>query len=177
MEIRSDAVLPFPRALVFATYRDKLTELSPYLPNVTAIEIRERTDEPPVVRLTNVWHGAGEIPAVARKMIDERMLTWTDHACWNERDWTCEWRIETHVFTEAIRCRGRNRYVDLDGQSTRLEIRGDLEVDLKQVSAVPRFLAGKVGKTVEQVLVKLITPNLTRVSEGLATYLQQGGGG
>ena len=42
MIISVDTRLLFPRSLVYATYRDKLVELVPYLPNVQRIEVKSR---------------------------------------------------------------------------------------------------------------------------------------
>ena len=39
------------------------------------------------------------------------MLSWTDYASWDASRWTCEWRTETHSFTEAVeRLAGRIGY-------------------------------------------------------------------
>ena len=34
MELRADALIPFPRDVVFAAYRDDITKVLAYLPNV-----------------------------------------------------------------------------------------------------------------------------------------------
>lgn len=171
MDLVADARLTFPRHVVFAAYRDKLTDLVDYLPNVRKIEVKERRDEGPVVHLLNVWHGGGEIPPAARAFLSESMLSWTDHARWDEGEWACEWRIETHAFTEAVVCRGKNRF-KADGDNTLFELRGSLEIDGTKVKGVPRLLASKVGKAVEEVLVGKIKPNLIDVSNGLQRYLE-----
>jgi len=54
----------------------------------------------------NEWHGGGEIPVVARAVLSEAMLSWTDLATWNESEFTTEWHIKTHAFTEAVHCAG-----------------------------------------------------------------------
>lgn len=172
MQLSADARIPFARPLVFATYRDKLVELVPFLPNVRAIEVKERKDDAAVTSLVNVWHGGGEIPAAARAFLSEAMLSWTDRATWNESDFTTKWTIETHAFTEAVRCTGTNRYFD-DGASTRLEIRGELSIDGAKLRGVPRLLAGSVSRAVEDFLVKKIGPNLLQVSDGVTKYLQE----
>lgn len=177
MEIRADAEIAFSRPVVFSTYRDQMVELVPYLPNILKIEVREREDDPPKTRLVNIWHGGGEIPRAARAFLSESMLSWTDHARWDESDFTCAWRIETHAFVEAVRCEGSNRYVELASDRTRIEIRGDLSVDAKKVRGVPRMLAKTVGRTVEQFLVGHITPNLAAVSKGVERHLQEHGTG
>lgn len=170
MQISADATLPFPRPMVFAAYRDELTKLLQYLPNVRNIEVKSRKDDGPRVELVNIWHGGGEIPAAARAVLSEAMLSWTDYASWNEAAWTCDWRTETHAFTEAVDCKGQNRFLEVEG-GTRIEIRGDLEIDAKKIKGVPGFLAGKVASAVESFLAGKIQPNLVEVTEGLRKYL------
>jgi hypothetical protein len=104
------------------------------------------------------------------------MLSWDDHATWDEPAFTCAWRIETHAFTEAVDCRGENRFVEVPG-GTRIEIRCELRTDAKKVRGVPGLLAGKVGEAVESVLVARIQPNLVEVTEGLRKHLAVRHGG
>ena len=39
MLINAEMPIPFPRPLVYITYRDKLGELVPYIPNVRSVEV------------------------------------------------------------------------------------------------------------------------------------------
>jgi hypothetical protein len=172
MDLSADARLPFPRAVVFEAYRDRLPELVAFLPNVRAIEVRSRKEEPPVTELVNVWHGGGEIPAAARAFLSEAMLSWTDHARWDQSAWTCSWRVEAHVFTEAVQCQGLNRFLE-DGEETVLQIRGSLTIAPDRLKGVPRLLASSVAKTAEELLGGKIRPNLVEVSGGLRRYLEQ----
>ncbi len=171
MDLVADAKIPFPKAAVFAAYRDDMVKLVPYLPNVRAIDVKSRKDAPPITELVNIWHGGGEIPAAARAFLSEAMLSWTDHARWDESAWTCDWRIETHSFVEAVTCRGHNEFVE-DGDGTTLRIRGTISIDATKVKGVPGFLAGKVSKALEEFLGNKIRPNLVEVSDGLTKYLK-----
>jgi hypothetical protein len=171
MELRADARLAFARPLVFAAYRDKIVDMLPLLPNVRNIEVVSRKENGGTVQLHNVWHGGGEIPATARAFLTEAMLSWDDHATWNEADFTCRWVITTHAFSEAVRCEGTTNFFE-DGAGTRLEIRGTLAIDARKVKGVPGFLADKVGKMVEDVLAHKIQPNLVEVTHGLRQYLE-----
>lgn len=170
MDLSADAKIPFPRSLVFETYRDRMPELVDYLPNIRRIEVTSRKEAPPIVELVNVWHGGGEIPVAARAFISEAMLSWTDHARWDGEAFTCAWRIETHVFTEAVTCKGLNRFFE-DGGGTSLQIRGELSIDPGKLKGVPRLMAGSVSKMAEEILVGKIRPNLLEVSAGLGKYL------
>jgi hypothetical protein len=172
MRLEAAAELPFPRELVFRTYRDRLVELVPFLPNIRGIEVTARREEPPLTHLVNIWRGGGDVPAVARAFLSERMLTWTDYATWDEAEWSCTWRMETHSFKEAVHAAGKNVY-QVTPTGTRLLIGGELTIDGKKLP-IPRFLAGSVGPTVEKFLVGLIRPNLTEVAKGVERFLSAG---
>jgi hypothetical protein len=172
MQLGADATLPFSRDTVFLAYRDHLVDLVEFLPNIRRIEVKSRREENSRTEIVNEWHGGGEIPAAARMVLSESMLSWTDYASWNEADWTTEWRIETRSFTEAVNCRGKNRFLESNG-GTRFEIRGTLEIDGNKIRGVPKLLAKSVSKTVEDFLIKKITPNLLSVSDGLRRYLER----
>ncbi len=175
MRVEADAIVPFPRLRTFLAYRDEMPAFVRFLPNVKRIVVEERDETPDEVRLRNVWHGGGEVPAAFRAFISEDVLSWTDHARWREGDWLCTWRLETHALREAVRCEGTTRFVELSGDRTRVEIRGELAIDLARVPGIPSFLAGSLGRKVEQFLVKQITPNLTGVTDALTRHLNEAG--
>jgi hypothetical protein len=175
VRIEADSIVPFVRSRTFAGYRDEITQFVRYMPNIRGIDVEERVDADGVVRLRNIWHGGGEIPVALRSIVKGDMLSWTDHATWTAGEWLCEWRIETHALTEAVRCDGTTRFVELPGDRTRVEIRGELSIDLSRMRAVPAFLAGSLGRKAEQFLVRQITPNLTGVSDALTKHLEAHG--
>ena len=176
MKIETDARMAFPRELCFTTYRDRLPELVPHLSNVNEIETLEREDNyegaESKTRLLNVWRAVSEIPKLARAFIKPEMLAWHDYAVWNQDVWTVDWRVETHFFKERVACAGHNTFID-DGESCVLQIRGDLDVNLKGLPGVPRLVARKVSSAVEKFVVALITPNLTSVSTGVEAFLRE----
>ncbi len=66
MLINVDLSVPFPRSLVYITYRDKLLDLVSSLPNVRSVEARSRRQENGLIYSVNVWHGGGQIPLALR---------------------------------------------------------------------------------------------------------------
>jgi hypothetical protein len=175
MKIEADARIAFPRDVAFRAYRDELPALVPHLPNVSAIEVKETENAPGGVasrtRKLNLWRAKADIPTVAQAIIKPEMLAWDDKALWDEAEWTCDWQTVPHFFTDRIKCGGKNRFV-VDGNNCILQIRGDLEVDVKGLPGVPKLLAGTVGAGIEKFVVALLTPNLTSVSKGLEAYLR-----
>jgi len=172
MNISNNSSIPFPRSLVYATFQDKLVELVPYMPNVRDIKIKSRQDKDGNIYCVNEWHGGGDIPMAARAIISEEMLSWTEYNTWNVEDFTLEWSIQTHAFTEAVSCSGINRFLEKNG-TTMIESRGKLIIDPKEIKGVPQFLTGQIAHVVEEFLGQKIKPNLLQMSEGVRKYLQQ----
>lgn len=171
MEIKTDVTLVFPRPRVFTTYRDRLTELLEFLPNIRGMTIEQREEKPGVVHLINAWKGGGEIPSVARSFLSESMLAWTDHASWKEAEFLCEWRTDVHAFPGALLSSGENRFVELPGGQTRIEFRGQLTCDASKVPGVPRLLAKGLNGTIEKIFVGKIGENLVSVGQGIGKLL------
>src|SRR5579862_641789 len=111
MDLRADAPIPFSREAAFVAYRDDIAKLLPYLPNVRAIDVRSRKDEGNRVEMVNDWRGGGDVPAAVRAVLGESALAWTDYASWDQSTFRCDWRTETPVFGEALRCQGTNAFV------------------------------------------------------------------
>ena len=174
MKLEADSRISFPRPLVFSTYRDRLPQLVPHLPDIKEIVVKTREEDvggqKGVTKLLNLWIGKAEIPKVAQVVIKPEMVQWLDYATWNENDWTVEWKVETKMFTDNIKCWGKNKFVE-EGGSTMLQIRGELEIDLKGVPGVPRFLAGTIAPVVEKFVVGQLKPNLLSVADGIQKFL------
>ena len=175
MEIRAELTLPFPCERVFLAYRDRLSELTEYLPNIKSIQTKERQDKDGEVYLVREWEGGGEIPKAARAILSESMLRWTDLATWKTATRTVDWRTEVHALPGAIKSSGQNRFVEAPG-GMRLEIRGDLTCDSSKVPGVPRLLAKAVNGAAEKLLVGQITVNLVEVGRGVGKLLAKEGG-
>jgi hypothetical protein len=172
MDIRADARIPFPRGQVFAAYRDEISGLVPYLPNVQSVEVTSRKEGEGVLELVNEWRGGGDVPAAIRAVLGDS-LAWTDYAAWHQDDLRCDWRTKTHAFSDALDCSGTNRFLDDGSGKTILEIRGGLAIDPKKIRGVPSFLAGKVARTVEEFLVGKIQANLVETGVALSKYLEE----
>jgi hypothetical protein len=171
MIISTDIWIPFPRSLVYATYRDKLLDLVPYMPNVQRIAVQSRSEQSGLIHLVNEWQGGGEIPVAARMFLNENLLSWTDYTTWNDAEFTADWRNQTHAFTEAVHCAGKNRFLEKGGK-TLVETRGELIIDPQKLKHVPHFLTHQIAHLIEGVLSKTIAPNLQHMGEGVSRYLQ-----
>ena len=172
MDIKADVTLSFPLERVFSAYRDRLPELTEYLPNIRRIEVVSREEAGDEVRLVNEWTGGGDIPKAALAVLKESMLKWKDHATWKAATRTVEWRTEVGAFPGAIKSSGLNRFVEVPG-GTKLEIRGSLVCDAGKLPGVPRLLAGGINPVVEKFLVGQVSVNLVEVAKGVGKLLER----
>lgn len=180
MLINASVYLPFPRPLVYETYRDRLLEVVGQMPTVKRVRLinrqtidRQTIDRPnqeETVLQTYEWHGKSDIPGMMRAFLSEDLLTWTDFATWQSPNFTTDWRIEPHAFREAITWQGQDRYLE-EGEGTRIESRGELRIDPHRLTSVPGFMAGQVSHFAEEMLVKQAEPNFIALSRCIEAYL------
>ncbi len=172
MDLHADAHIPFPPELVFAVCRDEMPELKPYLPSILSIEMTSRTENGPVVNSVLEWRAGGDVPRALRALLGDSVMSWTDHVTWNADTLTCDWWTQMHAFTEAIACGARDRFLPAGDGGTLLEIRGALVVDGNKLRGVPRFVAPRVGRFMEEFLVGRIQADLVKTRQGLTRYLE-----
>ena len=170
MKFEADAFVDHPAAEVFRVYRDELPRFVGEVPQISDLVVESRVDKGSIVELVNLWRGDSPVPKVAEKILPTR-ATWHDHAQWDADALVARWRIESHVFTEAIRCHGETRFVAV-GNSTRVEVHAEIRIDLSKVRLVPDMVAGPIGTAVERFFVKQFTPSVGTVCDALSAYLE-----
>ncbi len=170
MELHATSLIRHPQARVFRAYRDELPQIAAYMPNVKKIEVMRREESGGTVKLHNVWYGKGEIPKVAQHVIKPDILMWDDWATWTEAGTRCEWKLGLRVFNDKFSCSGTN-VITAEGPHARVTLRGDLQLDLRDIPGVPRLLAGTLRPQIEAFIIKLVRPNLEETNAALGRYL------
>lgn len=170
MNIHASSVIRHPRARVFHAFRNELPKVAAFMPNIQQINTVACEDATGGARVHNEWIARGEIPKVAQGIIKPEMLRWDDHAVWDDANTRCTWTLKLRVFTDNVRCSGQTVLTDEAG-GTRVTLTGTLEIDLKNIPGVPRFLAGTISPQVEKFVVALVTPNLEQMTTALGRYL------
>ena len=179
MHLEADAVIPYSREIVFRTYRDELTTLVEFLPNVREIhrisaEGSPAADGSETNAMTHEWLGGGEVPVAIQRIIDDSVFRWVERVIWDESRFVAKWEIQTEALKGAFRCVGRHTFVELE-ESTRLETSGEMHLDLATLAggrvALPGFVADGLGRALQQLVARQIGTNLLNVSDALTRYL------
>lgn len=170
MQINSTARIAHAIDRVYPAYRDELSALAAYLPDISRIEVQSRTERDDGVELLNVWHPSTPIPAAAQAFVRQDMLRWEDHAVWDDTAKLARWRLVVPAFRSQVRCHGETRLRAV-GAHTEVALVGALDIDLARIPGMNRFLARTMKPQVEAFIGRLIRPNLERVNTALGRYL------
>ncbi len=172
MQISSSSRIHHPLARVYSVYRDRLPDLTRFLPDIERIDVRSRVQVDGGVQLVNVWHACTPIPSVARPFVRPEMMSWEDHAHWSDMETLCRWRLVVPALRKQVQCSGQT-VLTADGDGTRVALVGDLQIRLDEFPGMNRWMARHMGPQVEAFIVQLITPNLERVNHALASFLDE----
>lgn len=172
MRFSTYALLDQPAVAVYRACRDELTDVARDLVNIERIEQRSRADMPGRTRITNVWHGRGWIPKIAREVVAPEMIVCDAYVTWHDAEQRCDWEIETRFLTECVRCTGQITFRSCGRERTRLTMSGDLTLDVSTVSAVPRLLRGFVARQSERFLLAMVPGNVRGVAQAFDLHLR-----
>ena len=103
MEIKSESRIHHHRDAVFYAYRDRLSDIIKYNPDIREVQIVSREEEGDVVKLHNVWISDRDIPSIVSKILKPEHLRWDDYAEWDNGSFYCDWTIKTRAFTDGVR--------------------------------------------------------------------------
>ncbi len=172
MEIRSTDVVNYPVEEVYATFRDRMPEITEFIRNVDRIVVEKRENlGKGKVHLINHWYAVGEIPPVARSFVKPDMLSWRDDATWDDATRTASWNLETFFFRESVKCYGTTHFAARGDQATEVRIEGNLEIRVVDLPMVPGLLKKRVGAEIERFVASLIGPNLKNATIGVQKFL------
>ncbi|CAD5981129.1 hypothetical protein PCC9214_04753 [Planktothrix tepida] len=172
MKLSSDIKIPFPRPLVFNTYRDRLIEVVNLLPPKNTVKLVSRRVEGDTVYTVYDWESSEDVPALFEDILKYDKLRWTESDTWNGQNFTLDWHIKTQAFTEAFHCSGKNTFLE-DKNSTLIQTRGEIELDPDKLEGIPVFLRSQLANVFEEVLGKKLEPNLIEMGKGVQKYLEK----
>ncbi len=172
MRVENKDIVNGPIDTVYKIVRDDLSKLVEFMPNISKIECKERSEDNGKIHILNHWFAKGEVPAMAKKFINPDILSWKDVAVWDEATKTVEYRLESFVANSIFSVRGKNTFKSAaDPSKTELLVVCDMEIYPDKVPGVPRLLAGTIKPVIEDFIGRLLKPNLTSLAQGLNRYL------
>jgi hypothetical protein len=171
MHAETKDVVNQPADIVYPLVRDEMQKIVPFLPNVDKIETikYERTSDTRV-EVLNHWFAKAEVPSVVKPFLKPEFFQWKDYATWKDDEFCVQYRIESFVANKLFDLGGVNYFTPLGNDKTEIRITFDLEIHPERVPGVPKFLSKRVKEPIEEMVKKMLTPNLTSLVKGLNGY-------
>lgn len=175
MKIHSESRIHHPLDLVYRCYRDNLSDVAPYTPDIKEIVVHSREELAQGPKIHNEWIAQRELPRMVQGLVTSDMMRWNDFAQWDDTQHHVDWELQIPAFPNQVKCYGRNAFFADGPDATIVRLSGELEINLKNVPGVPRILAGRLTPKVETFIVRLVTPNLEKVNHSLERFLDEHG--
>lgn len=174
MEFKSEKRLDQKAQSVLDIMIHRMEQIVPYMPTVDSIETQKfETRDNGQILVLRKWIGsADQAPAAIRSLVSKDMLTWYDEALWTPSEFKVEWKLSSSL-GKLYDCGGVNSFgphPDEPESACLIVISGDLKIYPDRIPGVPGFIARRVAPQVEKFIVKMISPNLTEVVDGLGRY-------
>lgn len=173
MKIDISDTVPLSADETFHLLRDDMPAVVPFLYDIDRIEVIEREEDGDIVRILNHWYGSlNKIPRALRAFVKPELMSWKDHAEWSTEKRQASWWLESRVGDGIFDCTGTTTIEEIDADSARLSMAIDLQIYPEKVPGIPRLIARKVRRQLENLIAGLLTPNMKNLSVSIRRYAE-----
>ncbi len=172
MKLEHTDIINAPLEKVYTLVKDHLPKIVQYLPSIKEIKVIQRekkTDGRDYI--VNQWIGEPNIPGLAKKFINENLFSWKDIAYWNDELRQVEYEIEPYFAQGIYEARGTNSF-RAEADKVRLTLMCEVHIYPEKIPGIPKFIAKQIHPLLEQMIEKMLAPNLTSLGKGLKDYLR-----
>ncbi len=169
MQFKTLTIIKHPVDECWKQYRDGFEQIGEAVDDLKYIRLLHREDRAPGTVYTEYeWQAIPPLPQSLRDKVHADMLTWVDHAVWEEARCQCHWDIVTRYFGGRLSCAGKTTFAEaLGGRGCRLTFEGEMAW-----GELPRSEAVLV-RLVEPFLKQMILQNFRKVSKKVEQLLDQ----
>lgn len=156
---------------VYPLVRDEMHKLVPFIPNVEKIVTlsRERISDTQT-KVVNHWYSKAEVPSALRAVVKPELFQWKDYALWNDDEYCVDFKIESFYANKLYDLSGKNCFKPHGDDKTELKVSFNLEIHPENLPGMPKFVAKRMKGAIEQLVKRLLTPNLNSLAKGLNDY-------
>jgi len=174
MKFKRVSSIPHHIDNVWTAMRDELPKLVPLLEDIDSIEIESHEKGPDVHKVVSTWTATPQFSRTITKHMDSDILTWTDHAEWNENRLECLWNVKHHNFGDFVRCSGVTKFEQVGRNETKITFTGSFDWDEDNYQGGVEKLVGGIGFVLLEFLIKDLVPkNFSNTLDALNKYLRR----
>ncbi len=172
MKLEHTDLIHAPLDKVYSLVKDEMPKIAQFLPSIREIKVLEREKKADGRDyIVNQWFAEPNIPTLAKKFINENLFSWKDVAYWNDTLRQVDYEIEPFFAGDIYKARGTNIFCPVDGK-VRLTLICEVNIYPEKIPGIPKFIAKQIHPMLEQMIEKMLAPNLTSLGKGLKEYLR-----
>ncbi len=173
MILKHSDIINAPLDRVYDIVKNDLAKVAQYLPSVQEIKVLEYTQqENGKVYIVNQWVGKANIPDLAKRFVNESLLSWKDLAHWDDKLYRVDYEIESFFAKDIYEAKGTNDFKAHDQDKTKLTLNCEVHIHPENIPGIPRFIAKQLHPMLEKMIEKMLAPNLTSLGNGLKEFLR-----
>ena len=164
-----------PRDAVFATQRDRLLEVVPFLSGVERVQQLSREDRSDsVVVVRNEWTGSpSALPILLRPFVPPQVLRWRDETLWDPATWVATWSMEVPALGPAVSIHGTSRF-EIVAKGSAVAVQGEFTFHPERLPRAPD-MSPRMTPIFERFVVSLIVPMIRDSSRAVTRFLDDVG--
>ena len=171
MKIEHTDTINAPLEKVYKLVKEDLPKIVQYLPNIREIKVLETSKVDGRDFVINQWFAEANIPSFAKKFVHENLFSWKDSAYWDDSQHRVDYEIEPFFAKGIYEAKGTNYFRAADDKM-RLTLTCEVHIYPEKIPGIPKFVAKQMHPMLEQMIEKMLVPNLTSLGKGLKEYLR-----
>lgn len=139
------------------------SEYPKFAPNVTRADVLKREMLPDGREHIELRvYAQGWLPPIARTMFKQEDMNWKELYWVDLEKMTCDWQVETPIFTKYIDCKGTSYATNKPGGGSEIVVTGTMTIGVPPIPGVPEALVRSIIGVVEPFIGKLVIVNLQK---------------
>lgn len=151
---------PAPPEITFAAATRDLDSLLEEIPQLTELRTLQRLYlQPHSERIALALEARVPVPGLLRHIVQPEWFRWREELLCHQEPPTIIWAVHSTAFSKQVHCHGQTRFQG-GANGTQARSQGLLELQLEQLPGVPSNLMASCNACLEELLGRLITPNV-----------------
>jgi len=167
MKYSKEHLIEGPMEMVIEVGLDRTRDVKVY-PNITRTTVKSREVKGDIIEVVVETLANGDIPPALRKVLSEKMLTWTEYGRMDMKNKFYEYKVKPFYFSEMCKISGKISYREPEPGKTIRRIDANVEIKLP-------IIGGIAEKKISEVQLENLDKDVKAMREEVAEMLARGG--
>ena len=167
MKYSIEHIIEGPIDMVVEVGLDRSRDVKVY-PNITRTEVKSREIKGDIMEVVVETLANGDIPPALRKVISEKMLTWTEYGRMDMKNKVYDYKVKTFFFSEICKIGGRISYSEPEPGKTLRRLDAYIEIKMPLIGSLAE-------KKISETQLENLDKDVKAMREEVAEMLKKNG--